>query len=71
MRFSLPFFGYFFKLFFALFLAVNEVNSKLSQISRSLINFQGKILILRGSSALEMIFLIPARFKEFKDLHEP
>ena len=32
------FFRYFFELFFALFIAVNELNSKHSQISRSLIN---------------------------------
>ena len=40
-------FGYFFKLYVVLFIAVNEVNSKHSQISRSLINFQGKISIFK------------------------
>ena len=40
-------FGYFSKLLLALFIAVNEVNSKYSQISRSVINFQGKILIFK------------------------
>ena len=38
-------FGYFFKLFSGSSIAVNEVNSKHSQISRSLINFQGSSLI--------------------------
>ena len=32
---------------FDLFIAVNEVNSKHSQISRSLINIQGKIFIFK------------------------
>ena len=37
-------FGYVFKLFFALFVAANKENSEHSQISRSLINFPGKML---------------------------
>ena len=47
------------------FIAENEVISKTSQISRSLINFQGV------PGALEMTFQIPALLMEFKDLHEP
>ena len=39
--------GYFCKLFSVLFIAVNEVKSKHPQISRSLINFQENILILK------------------------
>ena len=55
--------------FMGFFNAVNEVNSKNSQISRSLINFQEKNSHLQGvSSALEMTFHIQALFKEFKDL---
>ena len=58
--------------FMGFFNAVNEVNSKNSQISRSLINFQEKNSHLQGvSSALEMTFHIQALFKDFKDLHEP
>ena len=41
------FFACFSKLFYGFFTAVKEVNSKHSQISRSLINFQGKILIFK------------------------
>ena len=40
-------FRYFFKLFFALSVAVNELSSKHSQISTTLINFRGKILSLK------------------------
>ena len=58
-------FGHFFKLLFVLFIAVNKVNSELSQIPRSLINFQGV------SSVLEMTFHIPALCRKFKDLHKP
>ena len=38
-------FDYFSKLFHGLLLSMNTVNSKNSQISMSLIDFQGKILI--------------------------
>ena len=63
-------FGHFFNLVFALFV-VNEENSKSSQISRSVINFQGKNPRFQGvSSDLEMTLQIPALFKGFKDLHE-
>ena len=64
-------FGYFFKLFIALFIVVNGINSKSLQISRSVINFQGKIPNCRVTSALEKTFQIQALFKNFKDLHEP
>ena len=64
-------FGYFFKLFIALFIVVNGINSKSSQITRSVINFQGKILNCRATSVLEKTFQIQAFFKTFKDLHEP
>ena len=37
-----------FKLFLVLFIAMKEVNSKHSQISRSVINFQGKLPISRS-----------------------
>ena len=40
-------FGYFSKLFYVLFIVLNEVHRKNSQISRSLINFQGRILIFK------------------------
>ena len=40
-------FGYFLKSFFVLFAAVDKINSKQPQISRSLINFQGKFLFSR------------------------
>ena len=56
-------FGYFFQLFFALFVAVNEVNSKRTQISRIVINSHFQ----RVSSALEITFQIPGLFK---DVHE-
>ena len=46
---------------FALYVAMDELNSKQSQISRSLIKFQGKNSHIQGvSSALEMTFQIPA-----------
>ena len=41
------FHGYFLKLHFVLSIAVNEVNSKLSQMSRSVINFQGRNIIFK------------------------
>ena len=54
-----------------LIVAVNEVNSKHSEMSWTLINFQGKNSHdQRFSSALEMTFQIPAFFKELKDLHD-
>ena len=59
------FFGYFFYIPFALFIALNEENSKHSQISTIPINCQGV------SSALEKTFQRPALFKEFKDTHKP
>ena len=65
------FLGQLFYLFSALLIAVNEVNSKHSQISRSMINFQEKFSFARSSSALEKRFQIQALFKEFKDLHKP
>ena len=52
-------------------MAVNEANSKHSQISRILINFHGKILILKEKKSLWMTIQIPALLKEFKVLHEP
>jgi len=48
-------------------IAVNEVSSKNSQISRSLINFNFQGVL----SGLELTFQIPVLFREFKDLHEP
>jgi len=46
---------------------VNEVSSKNSQISRSLVNFNFQGVL----SGLELTFQIPVLFREFKDLHEP
>ena len=58
-----------FYLFLAFFIVVNEVNSKHSQNSNSLLNFHGKTLIFME---LEKKFQIPASiFKEFKGLQEP
>ena len=59
----------------ALLLAAYEENSKHSQISKIVINFQGKNSYFQGvPSALEKTFKILSihtLFKEFKDLHEP
>ena len=61
-------FGYFFTLFFILLIAVNEVNNKLYKFDP----FGRKNSHVQGvSSALEMIFKLPAFFKEFKDLQNP
>ena len=50
---------------FAFSIAVKEVDSKHSQISRSVINFEGV------SSPFEKTSKIQVLFKEFKDLNEP
>ena len=56
--------------FMGFFIAVNEVDSKNSQISRSLINLQGKKSHFQGvTGALEMTFQVPELFKDFKGLH--
>ena len=57
------------KYFMGFFAAVNEVNSKHSQISRSLIYLQGKILIFKELQ-LPLTFQVQALFKDFKILHE-
>ena len=59
------FFWIIFKIIFRVSIAVKEVNSTHSQISRGWINFQGV------PSSVEMTFEIQAHFKESKDLHEP
>ena len=65
-------FGYFLELSVVLFTAMNEVISKYSQISRSLIKFQGKIAISKELQVLlKRQIQISALFKEFKDLHKP
>ena len=65
-------FRHFLYLYFVLFITVNEANSKHSQISGSVTNFNGKILIFHGvPSALEKTFQIQGLLKDFKDLHEP
>ena len=50
------------------FVAVNEVNSNNLQISRNLIDFQGKILIFKE---FPVPFKRHFKFKEFKDLYVP
>ena len=66
--FKHSFFEYFFCLFSAFPVSVNEVNSYLSQLSSSVINFQEKTLIFK-------YFQVPFKrhfkfqhFKEFKNL---
>ena len=54
---------------FALFIVV-KVNSEYSQISRSVMNFQGKTYFQGVSSAREKAFQISALFKELKELDE-
>ena len=57
---------------FGLLIAVNdEVNSKSSQLSRSLINFKEIIFFKEFSSDLEMKFQIPAHFKELRTCTSP
>ena len=47
MIFVKRYFGNFFELFYGCFVAVKEVNSQYSQISRILVNFQANILIFK------------------------
>ena len=52
-------------------IAVKKLNSKHSQTSTSLINFQGKTPIFMEFQVSLKRHSIPALFKKFKDLHQP
>jgi len=61
-----------FFIYFCIFIAMNEVNSKHWKISRILINFSRRNSHFQGvSSAFEKKFQIPAFYKYFNDLHKP
>ena len=71
-RFSLSYFLDVFKITFALFIAVNDINNTNSQNSRNVIRSSRKISHFQGvSSSLQQSFQIQALVNEFKDLHEP
>ena len=68
---SLNYFLDIFKNYFSIFITVNELNSKNSQSSKSVINFQGTVIIFKEFQVPFKDISNSSTFKEFKDLPEP